>query len=485
MSSDTIEKHPADFKRCVSRHLCSMLPGRVVVTGVALSLFLLPAAVASTRAVDRYVVLQMQQLRLPGLALAVIRDGKPLIMRSYGIADLENQTAVTSDTVFELGSVSKQFTAMAILRLVEEGRIRLDDPITLHLPELPDDWRDVTIRHLLNHASGIREYLSIEGLPDAAHRLAHRDMTRLFGERVPREFPPGETWSYSNTGYLLLGDIIERASGQSYWDFLESRIFGPAGMKSTGSSAPRTLIRRRARGYGWGDGVYENRPALSENAYAAGAIVSTLADMIRWEALLQRQGVVGRDSYLEMWTPLSLNDRSTPPFNYGFGWVVDRENGERAVFHSGGTPGFSSAIRRYPDRRITVIVLANHGDRILDHIPMEVAALVAPALRRVGVADPQPERSARLEKTLRRYMIGEHDPEAFTPVMQRFLATATGKGLGEWIGSHGELQSFKFVKSEPSGGDQSLRYRVTLGGAELWVTFTMTPGGRIAQLYWW
>jgi CubicO group peptidase (beta-lactamase class C family) len=175
---------------------------------------------------DDYVAGQMQSLRLPGLALSVVRDGKVARVRTYGKANLELDTPVTRDTVFELGSVTKQFTAVAVMMLVEDGRLRLDDSIAAHLPEVPDAWRAITVRHLLTHSSGLREYLAIPGLADQAHALDHRGMTRLFASRIPLEFSPGDTWAYSNTGYLLLGDIIERASGQSYWELLRARVFG-------------------------------------------------------------------------------------------------------------------------------------------------------------------------------------------------------------------------------------------------------------------
>jgi CubicO group peptidase (beta-lactamase class C family) len=457
-----------------------------VMTG-ALAAWLLVCVALPARAdtIDDYLARQMQQLRLPGLALAIVRDGKVETIRTYGKANLEHGVPVTPDTVFELGSLTKQFTAVAVMMLVEDGKLRLDDSIATHLPEVPEAWRGITVRHLLTHSSGLREYLSIPGLPDRAHALSHREMTRLFAGRIELEFQPGETWAYSNTGYLLLGDIIERASGHSYWEFLRARVFAPAGMHATRSSEPRAVIRDRAAGYGWSHGALEKRSPLSENAYSAGAITSTIADMTRWAIALDAGGLISTASRDRIWTPLTVRRGPVPPFSYGFGWVIDRERGHRAVFHSGGTPGFSSAIRHYPDDGVTVIVLANHGDRILDHIPLEIAGMVLPQLARREGADPDARRSERLAQVLRAVIAGNADSREFTPAMQLFLSTATARGLGEWIASHGELKSLRLVQTEDAGTHTVQRCRAVVGDARLWFSFTLTAKNEIAQIYWW
>jgi CubicO group peptidase (beta-lactamase class C family) len=435
--------------------------------------------------IDDYVARQMQTLRLPGLALAVVRGGKVVTLRSYGKANLETDVPVTRDTVFELGSLTKQFTAVAVMMLAEDGRLRLDDGIAAHLPEVPEAWRAITIRHLLTHSSGLQDYLTIPGLPEQSHTLGHREMTRLFALRITREFRAGDTWAYSNTGYLLLGDVIERASGQSYWEFLRARVFVPAGMQATRSSEPRAVIRGRAAGYGWNNGAFENRPSLSENAYAAGAIVSTITDMTKWAMALQAGALISKASRDQIWTPVTVALGPLPPFSYGFGWVVDQEFGRRVVLHSGGTPGFSSAIRHYPDEALTVIVLANHGDRIIDQVPLEIAGMVLPAVARREGPDPDAGLSARLAEALRGVIAGKANPRDFMPAMQAFLSTATARGLGEWIASHGPLTSLRYGQTESHGAHRVLRYRAVVGDARLWFSFTLTASNEIAQIYWW
>jgi len=311
-------------------------------------------------------------------------------------------------------------------------------------------------------------------------------MTRLLGQRLRLEFEPGETWAYSNSGYLLLGNLIEVASGKSYWDFLRERIFAPLGMEATRSSDPRAVIPHRASGYGWRDAGFVNRGALSENAYAAGAIASTIVDMARWEAAIQEGQLLSKRSWDEIWTALTVSRGATPPFSYGFGWVVDREHGGRAVLHSGGTPGFSSAIRHYRDDGIGVIVLANHGDRIVDHLALEISGMVLPArARERPPSDPDRARTERLTTTLRELLSGKPNAKLFTPAMQLFLKTSTGRGLSEWIASHGELKSLTYSQTEPAGEDSTYRYRALVGETHLWFSFTLTKDDKIAQVYWW
>jgi CubicO group peptidase (beta-lactamase class C family) len=194
-------------------------------------------AVARGDAIDDYVAERMRELRLPGVALAVVREGEVLAMRSYGSVDLELDVPVSEDTVFEIGSVTKQFTAAAIMMLVEDGKVRLDDSIGKHLPQLPASWRRITVRHLLTHSSGIQEYLSVPGLPEQAHAAAsHDEMTRLFTRRLKLEFAPGETWSYSNSGYLLLGNIMSARAATRIGSFCASASLRPSAWTPPGAA---------------------------------------------------------------------------------------------------------------------------------------------------------------------------------------------------------------------------------------------------------
>ncbi|HEU5163449.1 MAG TPA: serine hydrolase domain-containing protein [Thermoanaerobaculia bacterium] len=449
-------------------------------------LFLLAAPAVRGDAIDDYAREQMERMRFPGLALAVVRDGAVVTTRMYGSADLAGKTPVKAETVFELGSISKQFTAMAVMMLVEDGKIALDASIANYLPDVPEPWRRITVRHLLTHSSGIREYLSDPELAKEVHGAAdHAAVARILMARLPLDFDPGATWAYSNSGYLLLGHIVERASGTPYWDFLKARIFEPAGMRSTRSSDPNAKIRNRATGYGWTGERFEARPPVPVNAFAAGAIVSTIQDMAKWEAALHAGRFLKKESFEAMWTPLRLAGGATPPFSYGFGWVVDAHHGGTVVLHSGGTPGFSSAIRRHLRERVTVILLANHGDRIIDPLALDIAGLADPALARRRSDDPDLVRTARHLRAIRDLLTGRGDPELFTPAMQLFLSTPSGRGLLEWIGSHGPLRALTYAESERVGLVTVHRYRARLGDARVWFSVAMSDAGAIAQIYWW
>ena len=444
-----------------------------------------PANAAPT---DDYVAAQMRQLHIPGLSLAVVRDGQVIKSHGYGLANVELNSPVTADTVFELGSITKQFTATATMMLVEEGKLGLDDKISKYLAGVPEAWSEITIRHLLTHSSGIQNYLAVPNFPDI-HRdgLSHDEITKLFFQRLQLEFPPGETWAYSNSGYLLLGNIIEKVSGKSYWQFLDERIFKPLGMNATRNSEPAAIITNRARGYEWHNQKLENRPPLAENAYAAGSIVSTARDMAKWDAALYSEELLKRSSFAQMWTPYQAKGKALAPFNYGFAWFVDTYHGHRVIAHSGGTPGFSSVIYRFVDDKFTVIILTNHADRVIDHLAIDIAGMYVPALargKRAGV-EPDAKTSQMLKQAMSDLIAGKPDAARFTPAMQLFLTTVTGKGIWQWAGADGEMKSFAFSESEAEGPSRILRYQAVLGEATHWFSFTITPEGRIAQINWW
>jgi D-alanyl-D-alanine carboxypeptidase len=440
--------------------------------------------------VDVYIEARMREMHIPGLALAVVRDGRTVRTDSYGLANAELKVAVTRETVFEIGSITKQFTAAAIMMLAEEGRVGLDDKISKYLAGVPAEWGAVTIRHLLNHSSGIQNYLLLPGLFDATARpgQSHDDIARLFFARLQRlEFQPGETWAYSNTGYLLLGNVIEKASGKTYWEFLEERIFKPLAMKASRSSEPAAVIGGRAAGYEWTGNSFRNRPALTENAYGAGSIVSTAGDMAKWESALYGERLLKASSLNQMWTPAKTASGALAPFNYGFGWFVDTYHGHRVVAHTGGTPGFSSAIYRFVDDKLTVIVLTNHGDRVIDHLAIDVAGMYVPGLARPKGArsDPAPGISQMLKKALSGLCTGQADPAAFTAEMRLFLQTAMGRELWPWVCADGEIRSFTLSEMEGTGDPRTLRYQAVLGNVTRWFSFTVTADGKIAQINWW
>jgi CubicO group peptidase (beta-lactamase class C family) len=265
------------------------------------------------------------------------------------------------------------------------------------------------------------------------------------------------------------------------------RIFKPLSMNATRSSEPKEVIRNRAEGYEWHDNRLENRAPLAENAYAAGSIVSTVRDMAKWDAALYTEKLLKRSSLDQMSTPFKAKGGAGAPFNYGFGWWIDTYHGRRVIAHSGGTPGFSSVIYRFVDDGLTVIILTNHGDRVIDHLAIDVAGMYVPALARPEEAkiDPDVKTSRMLRTALVDLIAGKNDSTLFTPAMQLFFATAVGKFVWPWVGSDGELKSFTFSEREDKGNEQILRYKAVLGTATRWFSFTITADGKIAQISWW
>jgi CubicO group peptidase (beta-lactamase class C family) len=443
--------------------------------------------------IDDYVSAQMLRLHIPGLSLAIVRDGRVTKAQGYGFANLELKARSTKETVFEIGSNTKQFTAAAIMMLVEDGKVHLEDTITKYFPEAPGAWRGITIRHLLSHTSGIQNHVAVPHWLDvfrtnlAFETAPPRDELLKMFFKLPLEFQPGETWAYDNTGYYLLGIVIEKASGKSYWQFLDERIFKPLGMNATRNTEPQPIVPNRASGYEWKNDHFENRPILLPAiAFSAGSLLSTVEDMAKWDAALSSEKLLKKSSLDQMWTAAITNNGTEAPFNYGFGWFVDSYHGHRLIQHSGGTPGFSSVIYRFIDDKLTIIILTNHSDRIVDQLAIDLAGIFLPALKRLDTnPDPDPKTTAMLKDVVSGLLKGNYEATSFTLPMRIFLDTATGKAFWKWFADHGELGSFIFSDREQKGDGQVLRYKVELGGNSYWFSAKMTKDGKIAQIYWW
>jgi len=296
--------------------------------------------------IDDYIIAQIKRLHVPGASIAIVRDGHITKAQGYGFANLELRSPATKETVYEIGSTSKQFTATAVMMLVEEGKVRLDDTITKYFPEAPQAWRGVTIRHLLTHTSGIQNHVAVPHWLDvfrtnlAFETAPSRDELLKMFFKLPLEFQPRETWAYDNTGYYLLGIIIEKASGKSYLQFLDERIFKPLGMNATRSTDPQPIVRNRASGYEWKNDHFENRPVLLPAiAFSTGSLLSSVEDTAKWDAALYTEKLLKKSSLDQMWTATATNAGVAAPFNYGFGWFIENYHGHRLVQHSGGTPG--------------------------------------------------------------------------------------------------------------------------------------------------
>ena len=315
--------------------------------------------------VDSYIAAQLREQRIPGLALAVIRDGRVVKSQGYGLANIELDVPVTPDTVFQLGSIGKQFTATAILMLAEDGKLSLDDKITHYFPAAAPRWNGITIRHLLNHTSGLADYtddkyIAPGGLTPLREELTDDEILRRF-TTLPFDFKPGEKWSYCNTGYAILGFLIHKVSGQTYGDFLEARVFKPLGMSATRVISESEIIPEPRCGLLLVKNEIKNQFWVSPhwNTLADGALYSTAADMTKWDAAITARALLKPESYAQMWTPAPLNDGKSYP--YGFAWDLLEVNGHRMYEHGGAWQGFTAHYARYPDDHLSVIVLTNLG----------------------------------------------------------------------------------------------------------------------------
>jgi CubicO group peptidase (beta-lactamase class C family) len=327
--------------------------------------------------VDEYVRSEMAKRKIPGLSLAVVRNGEVIKAGGYGLANVELNCPATTETIYQSGSVGKQFTATLVMMLVEEGKIGLDDPISRFFQDAPATWKGITVRHLLTHTSGISDklYDQIDLRRDYTEDELYHKITSL-----PLDFVPGEKWNYSNPGYLMLGILIRKVTGEFYGDLLQKRIFNPLGMATARIISEADIVMNRAAGYRLVKGELKNQEwvAPMTNISADGSLYLTVLDMAKWDAALYTEKLLKKASLDEMWTSVRLNDGKTE--KYGFGWRLDEIRGHRIIKHSGSWQGFNTHISRYVGDRLTVIVLANLDGARPAEIVKGVAGLYIPDL---------------------------------------------------------------------------------------------------------
>jgi CubicO group peptidase (beta-lactamase class C family) len=351
------------------------------VKSLAVSLFLaslleITPASAATDHIGDFVNDNLKKKQIPGCAVMVRHNGKVALLRGYGIANIEHGVRVTPQTVFQSGSIGKQFTAMAVMTLIEQKKLRLDDPISKYL-DVPETWAAIRVRHLLTHTSGLGDYPEKFSLQQD---YTEDDLLNMIKVQ-PLGFAPGEEWRYSNLGYVTLGILIHKVSGEFWGGLLQKRVFEPLGMKFARVISETDIIPNRAAGYRLVDGVLKNQEWVSPslNTTADGSLYFTIEDLAKWAEALETQKVISPRSYEQMWTPVKLNNGSTAP--YGFGWLIAKtDSGHRMLEHGGAWQGFASYIARYPDDRLTVAVLCNRGGARASYIARRVAPFYAPAL---------------------------------------------------------------------------------------------------------
>ena len=297
---------------------------------------------------------------VPGASVVVISGGRVVVRRAYGMADLEHRVAATPETDYRLASVSKQFTAMAVMLLAQDGKLRYDQSVRDFLPELPAAAQAVTVRHLLNHTSGLWDYEDLTPESRTA-QLDDGDVLALLRAQDSLYFPAGSQYRYSNAGYVLLGLIVARVSGMPFPEFLRTRIFVPLGMGATVAHVEGSdTVPRRAYGYSPRGGAFvQTDQSVTSATLGDGGIYANVDDLTRWDQALSGTDLVGAAGLELATTPPQLPAGATT--QYGFGWFVDSYRGEKRWRHTGETSGFRNAIQRFPGRRLTVIVLTNRS----------------------------------------------------------------------------------------------------------------------------
>jgi D-alanyl-D-alanine carboxypeptidase len=361
-------------------------------------LFAATRLAAGADRVSEFVEPYLKQKQIPGCSVMVRKDGQTVHCVGYGIANLEHNVPATRQTVFQSGSIGKQFTAMAIMLLVKDGKLALDDAVAKYL-NVPKSWSGITVRHLLSHTSGLGDYPETFSLQ---RDYSDDDLLKMTVAQ-PLSFKPGSKWEYSNLGYVTLGILIHKVSGQSYGDFMKERIFRPLGMESSRVISEEEIIPHRAAGYRLKDGALKNQEwvAPSVNTTADGSLYLTAEDMAKWDEALEEEKLIGHDAYAEMWNPAKLNDGGSAP--YGFGWGISRtRSGHRLLEHGGAWQGFASYIARYPDDHLSVAVFCNRAGASARYIAQRVVSFFIPELA------PPVHSAAQLSKTALQSYAGDY-----------------------------------------------------------------------------
>jgi CubicO group peptidase (beta-lactamase class C family) len=454
--------------------------------------------------IDALVSSEMARQHIPGLAIGIYKRGHVLLAKGYGLANIELSAPVRPETVFQSGSVGKQFTSAAIMMLVEEHKLSLDDSIARYFPGSPPAWKPVLLKHLLSHTSGLAEYESDERTGprgDFYLRLDFTDDELLRKvEALPIEWRPGEKWGYRNTNYLLLGFVIQAVSGKPYAEYLQERIFKPLSMTATRLISERDIIPNRSSGYELDTGKIKNQEWVSPtfNRTADGALYFNVLDLAKWDEALYTTRLLAQTSQDLMWTVYRLDDGRPNWAGYGFAWFIDQQNGHRVLSHGGAWQGFTCQISRYPEDSLSVVVLTNldsdHSDP--EVIAQVVAGLVDPPLmpqKFAPIKDSKPEVASLVRANLDRLIAGEDirptpaaellaglpfeersaliPEEEPLPTLQKRLATT-------WPG--GSLALVKRVPSSDASHREVSVYRLAKDNAALLILFMPGPHGSIS-----
>jgi CubicO group peptidase (beta-lactamase class C family) len=448
------------------------------------------------KSIDSFIATQMARQTIPGLALGIYSRGRILLAKGYGQANTELGVPVKPETMFQTGSAGKQFVSAALMLLVEEGKLSLDDSVTKYFPDAPAAWKPILVKNLLSHTSGLAEYQSDERIGPKGPFYLRLDFTEdeLVAkiEALPLEAAPGERWDYRNTNYVLLGILIHKITRKPYYEFLDQRIFKPLGMTSTQFNRDRDIIPNRAAGYELDNGQLKNSPWVSPtfNSTADGAgLYSNVLDLAKWDAALYGTQLLKQSSLDRIWTVYLLNDGQPNPAGYGFGWMIGTQNDHKRIEHGGGWQDYTCRISRYPDDSLTVVVFANldAGQSNLGPIAHVIAGLADPPLlppKLEPIADTQPALTTSLVKLLDQLAAGQNVPSQ-TPNGTAAHIIPDSKTVRQrlsnlWPG--GRLAVVKRVTTVTPAGESTSVFRLSKGDQALLIWIDSLSGGKISTL---
>lgn len=438
---------------------------------------------------DKFIVEQMQKRKIPGLSVAVVREGKLVRADGYGVANLELKVLASENTVYEIGSISKQLASEALMLLVEDGKIGLDDSINKYLPaNAPQIWEKITVRDLLNHTSGLKDWTEIKEFSYRREYSAEEFIALV--KDFPLGFQPKESWTYSNTNLPLVGIIVERASGQPFEAFVTERILKPLNLPTMRFKHQEDVVPNRATGYEWRNDRWENgEPFRPKIIAASGGILASAVDLAKWwEAVLQGR-IVNKTSLDQMLAPARINDGRTVA--HGFAFFIDSFNGHKMIQHFGSTVGgFGSIVRYYPKEKVTVAVIGNleDGGFGAEYIAKRVADFYVPGAFIGGLKEivdtKQTENSLQILKDI----AAGKNPEILSANYAAKVSENFRRNTGENLK---QMKSFKYLGTEKITADHFVldpaafefsRYKMRLADKDVYYHFRMNKDGKIGWI---
>jgi D-alanyl-D-alanine carboxypeptidase len=405
-----------------------------------------------------YIQIMMLKKHIPGLSVAVLKEGKILKMQSYGLANIETHSPAKSQTVYKIGSLSKQFIAAAMMLLQQDGKINLDDRVSRYLDSLPSAWQSITIRNLLTHTSGL-----VRDAPDfdpLKVRPLSDDIKAIYS--LPLDFTPGTQWDYSNMNYYLIAAIIGKVTGVNWAEWISKHIFKPCRMNQTRTVSVTDLTLNRANGYKRTSAGWENAEIWLA-LRPSGAFLSSIADLAKWDGMLNTNKLLTAISKKQMWTAMKLNNGDNT--HYGLGWFIDSVNNHLRVHHDGSVPGFKSDFERFPDDKLSVIVLTNAGSANAERMAQNIAGFFMPALKPLpakALPDKEPAITVRVKSFINKL---QQQSAIDTSTLSREVAKDYKKDYARSLADpiRGKIYSITLIGRREKNDKRTYRYRLDFG----------------------